>query len=284
MDPLCEQTPWQSPYAYAANNFINSIDYMGLKPVPAIINLEGEMSRHEMYLFEERQAAWSTGGTNYENEDDWYFYGVGSAYGFLGTGICQLTVLDDYGRVLIHIDDPNNRNVYWYHDYTLTLLGTELDGESYIFGTRPYFMSKNGGIICYYYISKDEEKKWSVIGYRSDSFDRRMEKRLQAIGFGDHEQKFLEYAQPIVQNLALLTPILSQYNDARILIKGENIYGKSASSLDKEFAIISLITFGASKIFPIKEVVEGFKSISTISGVSSCTNSIKEDYHEIFNH
>ncbi|MBO4689808.1 MAG: hypothetical protein J5621_02935, partial [Paludibacteraceae bacterium] len=30
MDPLCEQTPWQSPYTYANNNFVNNIDYMGL--------------------------------------------------------------------------------------------------------------------------------------------------------------------------------------------------------------------------------------------------------------
>ena len=30
IDPLAEQTPWQSPYAYAGNNFINAIDWMGL--------------------------------------------------------------------------------------------------------------------------------------------------------------------------------------------------------------------------------------------------------------
>lgn len=30
MDPLAESTPWQSPYSYANNNFINNIDYMGL--------------------------------------------------------------------------------------------------------------------------------------------------------------------------------------------------------------------------------------------------------------
>ncbi len=30
IDPLTEQTPWQSPYAYAGNNFINAIDWMGL--------------------------------------------------------------------------------------------------------------------------------------------------------------------------------------------------------------------------------------------------------------
>jgi len=30
IDPLAEQTPWQSPYAYANNNFVNAIDWMGL--------------------------------------------------------------------------------------------------------------------------------------------------------------------------------------------------------------------------------------------------------------
>ena len=31
MDPLAEKTPWQSPYVYAGNNFINSTDWMGLE-------------------------------------------------------------------------------------------------------------------------------------------------------------------------------------------------------------------------------------------------------------
>ena len=30
IDPLAERTPWQSPYVYANNNFINNIDYWGL--------------------------------------------------------------------------------------------------------------------------------------------------------------------------------------------------------------------------------------------------------------
>jgi len=30
IDPLAEQTPWQSPYSYAGNRFINAIDWLGL--------------------------------------------------------------------------------------------------------------------------------------------------------------------------------------------------------------------------------------------------------------
>lgn len=30
VDPLAEQTPWQSPYVYAGNRFVNAIDWMGL--------------------------------------------------------------------------------------------------------------------------------------------------------------------------------------------------------------------------------------------------------------
>ena len=30
IDPLAEQTPWQSPYSYAGNHFVNAIDWMGL--------------------------------------------------------------------------------------------------------------------------------------------------------------------------------------------------------------------------------------------------------------
>ena len=33
IDPLCERTPWQSPYAYANNNWINQIDILGLAGV-----------------------------------------------------------------------------------------------------------------------------------------------------------------------------------------------------------------------------------------------------------
>ncbi|MBQ7209963.1 MAG: hypothetical protein IJS05_03605 [Paludibacteraceae bacterium] len=33
IDPLAENTPWQSPYSYASNNFIAEIDWMGMGDV-----------------------------------------------------------------------------------------------------------------------------------------------------------------------------------------------------------------------------------------------------------
>ena len=42
IDPLCEQTPWQSPYVYANNNWVNNIDWMGMSGVsfrPETLNL-----------------------------------------------------------------------------------------------------------------------------------------------------------------------------------------------------------------------------------------------------
>lgn len=41
VDPLAEQTPWQSPYAYAANNFVNCIDYMGLSGMTNLSHSDG---------------------------------------------------------------------------------------------------------------------------------------------------------------------------------------------------------------------------------------------------
>lgn len=38
IDPLAEQTPWQSPYSYAGNNFINAIDWMGLSGMTNLTN------------------------------------------------------------------------------------------------------------------------------------------------------------------------------------------------------------------------------------------------------
>ena len=41
IDPLCERTPWQSPYCYASNNFTGEIDWMGLYGIGGFMSKEG---------------------------------------------------------------------------------------------------------------------------------------------------------------------------------------------------------------------------------------------------
>ena len=43
IDPLAEQTPWQSPYSYANNNFVNCIDYMGLSGNDSFVHDDGDV-------------------------------------------------------------------------------------------------------------------------------------------------------------------------------------------------------------------------------------------------
>ena len=49
IDPLAEQTPWQSPYVYAGNNYINNIDWMGLMQVYGLtcVNGQGKVVFHQ---------------------------------------------------------------------------------------------------------------------------------------------------------------------------------------------------------------------------------------------
>ena len=59
VDPLTEQTPWQSPYTYANNNPINNIDLMGLSGMMSEYNLTGvdatgTVVYHEDYWWDTR--------------------------------------------------------------------------------------------------------------------------------------------------------------------------------------------------------------------------------------
>ena len=67
IDPLAEQTPWQSPYVYAGNNFINRIDWMGLSATTTT-------EVNEIYAFWRYLArGGSVNGYNFDNgswEDD----------------------------------------------------------------------------------------------------------------------------------------------------------------------------------------------------------------------
>ena len=70
VDPLAEQTPWQSPYSYAGNRFVNAIDWMGLSGLMSgysstynltCVNGVGDVVYHK--------DSWDTGV--YRVDDDW---------------------------------------------------------------------------------------------------------------------------------------------------------------------------------------------------------------------
>lgn len=64
IDPLAEQTPWQSPYAYAGNNIINNIDWMGLS--------SGAFTTSDPELISDLLNYLSAGGSlNEYNPDGW---------------------------------------------------------------------------------------------------------------------------------------------------------------------------------------------------------------------
>ena len=96
------------------------------------------------------------------------------------------------------------------------------------------------------------------------------------------EDLLLEYEQPIIQELALLLPIVSQYNDVKILINGESIYGKQADELDKSLAIVSLITTGVEKLVPIKEAINGATHLKRGASAMSLIHGLQQDYESIY--
>ena len=70
IDPLCERTPWQSPYAYANNNWINQIDIFGL----AGVNLSVPRLNWVAVDKNGNVQGWGTDNNDdhvYEIDDDW---------------------------------------------------------------------------------------------------------------------------------------------------------------------------------------------------------------------
>jgi len=202
IDPLAEQCPWQSPYAYAGNNFVNNIDWMGLS----------NLSFSEKY-----QSEWDE-----------------VIRKFMESFSRQLTEIDNEGFVISHIDNGDNSVIL--NDETI---GTELDDEKYIKGRRAYFQHKTLGRIKIYNYSAGQ------LAHYGTPWEKRVAIWLRAKRVDKVEEKLLEYEQPIVQEMALINPILSLYNDVKILLTGETLYNQQADDLDKKLAIVSVITSGA---------------------------------------
>ena len=216
IDPLAEQTPWQSPYAYAGNNFINAIDWMGLS-------------------------------------------GMTTEYHY--------TEINNQGIVICHIDNDDNSVML-----NGEKIGTELEDEDYIVGWRAFFKHDKYGVIMIYNYNGGQYVR------RSTPWEKRVEIWLRAQKIDKMEETMLKYEQSFIQETVLWIPILSQYNDMLVLINGENIYGHNADVVDKEFALVSLLTSGASRLVSFKQAKEGFDLFNNISDFGAYVKSVLEDY------
>ena len=144
IDPLCEQTPWQSPYVYANNNWVNNIDWMGMSAdgfhVPTLnwvaIDKDGNVQGFELshddkhvYLVDD---SWDGTYEDLSPDDiigwqipEWTDYTIGKPCFYLGsvTKVTylgnQITVIGStalmYGKhsVTASVDD-NGEAVLWY--------------------------------------------------------------------------------------------------------------------------------------------------------------------------
>ena len=129
-DPLAEQTPWQSPYSYAGNNYTNAIDWMGLSLVnfstPHCIILGPDMTVLGIYddgddwIYIDETGDWKEGDSKDNLKRylrmtasiEWYiacFTGAGgSSSGLNGTATCQadatyiVTTISVYPQKMSH--------------------------------------------------------------------------------------------------------------------------------------------------------------------------------------
>ena len=238
IDPLTEQTPWISPYAYAGNNYTNAIDWMGLSIKNIYDSYQSELDR--------------------------------TINSLNGNQILHYTELNNDGTVKEHINNGDNSVVY-----NGKKIGTEMDSEDYQKGRRVYIRRNIGGYVKYF----DIQGGWYIRLY--DEWEDKVAKWMRWKGIGKHEKENLEAIEPIVLNVVLCFPILSQVNDAMVLIIGENLYGQQADDLDQKLAFVSLITFGAGNFIPIQEVKYGAKHLNRGSNVLSTTHSLQKHYEQI---
>ena len=144
IDPLCEQTPWQSPYVYANNNWVNNIDWMGMSAdgfhIPTLnwvaVDEDGNVQGFDLFSDDKHvylvDDSWD--GT-YEDlsPDDiigwqiprWTDYRIGKPCYYLGS-VTKVTYLGDqitvigstalmYGKHSVTASaDDNGEAVLWY--------------------------------------------------------------------------------------------------------------------------------------------------------------------------
>lgn len=185
------------------------------------------------------------------------------------------TEFDMDGVVTKHIDDENDKRVVLVHDDgTKHEIGTELDNEKYRVGYRSYYRSYSSGVKMVYSF-----RRYISVTPKTE-FDVRIERWLRAKNVDKIEDQLLEKERPIIQGIVLTFPILSQYNDAKTLITGSNIYGTPANEVDYLLSIISLTTGGVGTFVEEGAVKTGLKITENTATGASVIKTIKDDYEK----
>ena len=134
IDPLAEQTPWQSPYVYANNNFINNIDWMGLSGV-----MSGFKSSYG-WMAQDKEGNVVDWG---EDENDWHVYEVdedwdGTYKGLIGHS--RVIGWEIFGMGGEKPQYVKRQPAYYVGSTTIARYS---NGETYIIGTQALMYGNN---------------------------------------------------------------------------------------------------------------------------------------------
>ena len=191
------------------------------------------------------QAPWQSpycyASNNFTGEIDWMGLFGSNMIGM--PPIRRYTEIDNNGRVTVHIDDPDDNRVIFVDEETgeRREMGTEIDGEMYIWGFRPYIQTSYGKAMLY------NCRRYKYV-YNYENFDRRVACWLEALGMDLLDEWSEKYYEPFIMDLALLNPLLDFINNIYIIFPGHDIYGNQATVLDYIFAGAGFVDVGVFKI------------------------------------
>ena len=106
-------------------------------------------------------------------------------------------------------------------------------------------------------------------GQLEKSFSFRAKKSAQ-----DFEEKFDKVAYSVVSGAALYNPLIGVTNDCKTLFMGEDIYGNSATTVDRIWAAAGIATFGSSRALR-KACKTLYKSINFLDNLVDTRSAYK---------
>ena len=163
IDPLAESTPWQSPYAYAGNRFVNAIDWMGLAQVlhwcavdkDGNVRGSGRNGDYFVYVVDDDWDGTYEGLGGYdiiglEIPGMWNYYKVGKPTYYIGFGGPGSNGFNGSGTIngqLMYGNKPVTETVnttlgaLWHYFTGMGEVAQNGDWSKFMFGTQSEFLS-----------------------------------------------------------------------------------------------------------------------------------------------